>query len=103
MDFKTKTINEIRTWIWAAVMLPLVALVGLSFIWYFTPSTILDYAFLITSVVIFSISVFWWWWSMYTIRNLVYHLDETKDHIKEVSIDIKKIRATVLETMAKDK
>jgi len=103
MDFKSITIRQIRIWAWAAVVLPISALAGLFFIWRFSPETFLGYAFVKGEIIMFTIAVVWWWWAMYTIRNLIHQWDETRDRVKEVSIDIKEIRSVILETLSKDK
>ena len=103
MDFKTKTIRQIRIWAWAAAVLPITALATIFFIWQFTPLTVLDYAFFIGKISMFIIAVVWWWWAMYTMRNLVRQWDSTGNKVKELSIDVKDIRSVILETLSKDK
>jgi len=103
MDFKEKTIRQIRIWAWAAAVLPITVLAIIFFIWQFTPRTVLDYAFLIGKTSMFVIAVVWWWWAMYTMRNLVRHWDITGNKVKELSIDVKDIRSVILETLSKDK
>jgi len=103
IDFKEKTINQIRIWAWSAVILPITGLAALFFIWAFSSSDFLDYAFVAGSVIMFGIAVAWWWWAMYTIRNLIKQWDITKEKVIEVSKDIKEIKGIVIETLFDDK
>ena len=103
MDFKSFTIRQIRIWAWAAAVLPITALAAMFFIWRFAPETFLGYAFVTGEIFMFAIAVIWWWWAMYTMRKLVNQWDSTRDHVKEVSADIKEIRSTILDLLAKDK
>jgi hypothetical protein len=97
MDFKKSTIRQIRIWAWLA------AVAGLFFIWRFTPSTILDYAFVTGEITMFTIAVIWWWWAMHTMRKLVKHWDETKEDVKGVLDDVKEMKSIVIDTLSKDK
>ena len=99
MDFKTRTINQIRLWAWAAAVLPITALAGIFFIWKFFDGTILGWALTIGEITMFIVAVTWWWWAMYVMRNLVKHWDETKDSVKEVLNDVKDMRKIVLEVL----
>jgi len=103
MDFKTTTIRQIRIWAWAAAVMPITALAGIFFVWRFAPITILDYAFVIGEVTMFSIAVTWWWWAMYTMRNLIRHWDDTKKDVKEVVMDVRQVKSIIVETLSKDK
>ena len=103
MDFKSNTIRQIRIWAWLAAVLPITALAGLFFIWRFSPSTFLDYAFVTGETIMFSIAVIWWWWAMYTMRNLVKQWDKTKTDVKDVLTDVKDIKSVIMDTLSKDK
>lgn len=99
MDFKTKTINQIRLWAWAAAVLPITALAGIFFIWKFFDGTVLGWALTIGETSMFIIAVTWWWWAMYVMRNLVAHWDDTRESVKEVLKDVKDMRKIVLEVL----
>jgi len=103
MDFKKSTIRQIRIWAWLAAVLPITALAGLFFVWRFTPSTVLDYAFVTGEITMFTIAVIWWWWAMHTMRKLVKHWDETKEDVKDVLDDVKEMKNIVIDTLSKDK
>ena len=102
-DFKTKTINQIRLWAWAAAVLPITALAGIFFTWRFFDSTILGYAMVIGETIMFTIAVVWWWWAMYVLRNLVKHWDDTKEKVHDVLTDVKSIKAIIADMFGKDK
>jgi len=101
-NFKTKTLNQIRLWAWAATVLPISALAGIFFTWKFFDGSVLGVAMIIGETSMFAIAVIWWWWAMYVMRNLVKHWDETKENVKEVLDDVKNIRTVVLEVFNKD-
>ena len=103
MDFKTRTINQIRLWAWAAAILPITALAGIFFIWTFGTSTLFTWTMIIGETLMFSAAVAWWWWAMYILRNLVNHWDETKDKVYEVLNDVKDIKGIVVEVIKEDK
>ena len=102
MDFRTKTINQIRLWAWAAAVLPLTALAGIFFVWKFFDGTIFGWAMTIGETTMFIVAVTWWWWAMYVMRNLVKHWDETKESVGEVLQDVKDMRKLVLEVLRPD-
>ena len=99
MNFKTRTINQIRLWAWAAAVLPITALAGIFFVWKFFDGTVLGWAMTIGEISMFLVAVIWWWWAMYVMRNLVRHWDETRDTVKEVLNDVKDMRKIVLEVL----
>ncbi len=103
MNFKTKTITQIRLWAWAAVVLPITSLAGIFFVWKFFDSSIFSMAMITGETIMFAIAVIWWWWAMYTMKNLVRQWDDTKEKVKEVSADIKDMKSAVLEILSKDK
>lgn len=103
MNYKIKTINQIRLWAWAAVILPISALAGIFFVWKFFDGTVFSMAMITGETAMFAVAVAWWWWAMYTMKNLVRQWDETKERVKEVSTDIKDMKSAVLEILSKDK
>ncbi len=102
MNFRQKTINQIRLWAWAAAVLPISALAGIFFVWKFFDGTVLGWALTIGETAMFIIAVTWWWWAMYVMRNLVKHWDETRESVKEVLDDVKDMRNIVLEVLKQD-
>ncbi len=102
-DFKTKTINQIRLWAWAAAVLPITALAGIFFVWRFYDSTLFGYAMIVGETAMFGVAVTWWWWAMYVLRNLVKHWDDTRENVKNVLMDVKSIRQIVKELLGRDK
>lgn len=103
MDFRTKTIRQIKIWSWAAAVLPITALSGLFFVWRFFDGSWLSTAFIIGETVMFAVAVIWWWWAMYTMRNLVKHWDETRDNVRGVVTDVREMKNIVLDLLSKDK
>jgi len=101
-NFRTKTINQIRLWAWAAAVLPITALAGIFFTWKFFDGTMLGYALTAGETIMFGVAVVWWWWAMYVMRNLVRHWDETRDRVKVVLEDVKEMKIIVLEVFRKD-
>ena len=102
MDFRTKTINQIRLWAWLAAVLPITALAGIFFVWKFFDGTVLGLALTVGELIMFVVAVVWWWWAMYTMRNLVKHWDETKENVREVLNDVKDMRSLVIEVLKSD-
>jgi protein-S-isoprenylcysteine O-methyltransferase Ste14 len=102
MDFRTKTINQIRLWAWLAAVLPITALAGIFFAWKFFNGTVIGTILTIGETVMFAVAVVWWWWAMFTMRNLVKHWDETKDNVREVLRDVKDMRSLVAEVLKQD-
>ncbi len=103
MNFKTKTINQIRLWAWAAVVVPISALAGILLTWKFFDGTTFSMVIITSETAMFAVAVAWWWWAMYTMRNLVKQWDDTKEKVKEVSTDIKDMKSAVLDLLSKDK
>ncbi len=103
MDFKNKTIRQIRIWAWLAVVLPISSLAGIFFAWRFFDGTWLGTIMIVGETVFFAIAVIWWWWAMFTMRNLVKQWDETKDRVKDIVTDIKEMKSVVLEVLSEDK
>ena len=101
-NFRTKTINQIRLWAWAAAVLPITALAGIFFVWKFFDGTVLGWALTIGETAMFIVAVTWWWWAMYVMRNLVAHWDETRDSVKEVLNDVKQMKVIVIEVLKAD-
>ena len=102
-NFRTRTINQIRLWAWAAAVLPISALAGIFFIWKFYDNTILSFIMITGETAMFTIAVIWWWWAMYTMRNLVKQWDETKVKVGEVLSDVKDLKVVILEVFKEDK
>jgi len=103
IDFKTKTIKEIKWWGWAAAVAPISSLAGLFFIKTFGTDTWFAIALIIGETIFFTVAVIWWWWAMYVMRNLVSHWGETGEKIKEVSAGIKEVKSIVSEIQPNDK
>ncbi len=102
MDFKTRTLKQIRIWAWAAAVLPMTALAGLFFVWRFFDGTWLGAAMIVGETSMFFVAVIWWWWAMYVMRNLVRHWDETKENVREVLKDVKDMKTIVAEVLTSD-
>jgi hypothetical protein len=103
LNFKDKIITEIRLWAWAAAVLPISALAGLFFIYWFGTKDWLSISMVVGETVMFSVAVVWWWWALYTMRRLIRQWDETKHQVKEVSTDIKDIKGIIEEIRPNDK
>ena len=99
LNFKNKTIQQIRLWAWAAAVLPITALAGIFFVWRFFDKSVFGYAMIIGETAMFFVAVTWWWWAMYVLRNLVQHWDETRTNVKDVLQDVKSIREIVVELL----
>jgi protein-S-isoprenylcysteine O-methyltransferase Ste14 len=103
MDFKTKTIKQIRLWVWAAAVLPITGLAGIFFVWNFGTNHWISIAMIVGETIMFAGAVIWWWWSMFTMRNIVEHWGDTKDKVQNVLTEVKEIRAMIGETLKEDK
>lgn len=103
VDFKTKTITQIRVWSWAAAILPIAALAGIFFIWRFFDGSILGYVMIAGETIMFTVAVIWWWWAMYVMRNLIKHWDQTRENVGEVLNDVRSMKHIVAELMKNDK
>lgn len=91
-NFKDKTIKEIRTWAWAAAVLPISALAGIFFIWSIGLSSVFETLMVVGATAMFSIAVIWWWWSMMVFRNLTNLLRDTELDLVWVLKSIKEIK-----------
>ena len=103
MNFKIKTLIQIRLWTWLAMVLPTTALAGTFFIWKFFDGTAFSVALITGETIMFCLAVIWWWWAMYTMKNLVKQWDETKHKVSEVSSDIKDMKSAVIKALSEDK
>lgn len=103
MDFKSKTIRQIRIWAWTAAVFPVTALAGIFFVWTFGTNTWVSIAMIIGETIMFSAAVIWWWWAMYVMRNLVQHWGDTKEKVYSVLNDVKEIKTIVTEVLKEDK
>ena len=103
IDFKNKTLKQIRLWAWVAVIAPITALAGTFFVWRFFDGSWFSVAMITGETIMFSVAVIWWWWAMYTMRNLVRHWDETKKSVSDVVNDVKEMKSAVLDILSKDK
>lgn len=103
LNFKDKTIKQIKIWAWLASVLPITALAGVFFAWAFFDATFFGYVMVYGQIIMFAIAVVWWWWAMYTMRNLIKYWDETKDKVADVLLNIRDIKVIVNEAIKKDK
>ena len=103
LDFKNKTIKEIKIWMWAIVVLPIVSLAGAFFIWAFGVDTWLHTFMVFGFTVMFSIATIWWCWAMYVFRNLLNLWEITGDNLLFVIKNIKEVRSIVRDQIEADK
>lgn len=103
LNFRNKTLREIRIWAWVAAVAPLTALAGIFFVWTFGTDSLVSKAFIIGETTVFGVAVIWWWWAMYVIRKIVKSWGTTNQSIKEVLEEVKEVRAIVRKTIADDK
>ena len=101
MDFKEKTIRQIRWWAWAASVLPIAGLAGIFFIWAFGTKETLSLALVIGETIMFTVAVVWWWWALMVVRNIIKQWDFTRETVNEVSKDIKEIKHEVRSVFSK--
>lgn len=95
LDFKEKTIQQIRLWAWLAAVLPITALAGIFFVWRFFDGSILGYVMITGETVMFAVAVVWWWWAMHVIRNLIKHWGDTKEKVSDVLVNVSELRQIV--------
>lgn len=95
LDFKEKTIQQIRLWAWLAAVLPITALAGIFFVWRFFDGSILGYVMITGETVMFAVAVVWWWWAMHVIRNLIRHWGDTKEKVSDVLVNVSELRQIV--------
>lgn len=99
-DFRTQTLRQIRIWAWIAAVLPISALAGIFFIWYYGSNSMFGWAMIIGETAMFSIAVIWWWWAIYVINRLVRHWDQTRLNVFEVLTELGEIKQLAKETFA---
>jgi Zn-dependent protease with chaperone function len=92
IEFRNKTIKQIKVWAWAASVLPLTALAALFFISIFDASEIYQRALIIGAVTMFATAVTWWWWVIYTIAKVIDVLGTTIDKFEDVKEDLQEIK-----------
>lgn len=102
MNFKNKTIKQIRLWAWAAAVLPITALAGIFFVWAFFDKSLFSIFMVFGQTVMFAIAVLWWWWAMYTMKKLVKNWDSTRDNVANVLSDVKEMKEAVLDILKKE-
>jgi len=102
INFKNKTIKQIKLWAWLAAVLPISALAAVFFVWQFFDESIFGYAMIAGQSVMFTVAVIWWWWAIYVLRNLVMQWDHTRDKVVDVQQTIKEIRILVKDIVSKE-
>lgn len=103
IEFKNKTLKEIRLWAWAAAVLPLTALAGIFFVWTFFDHSILGYAMIIGETAMFCTAVIWWWWAMYVFKTLLAHWDGTREKVSDVLVSVTEIKNIIKDLTGSDK
>lgn len=103
LDFRNKTLREIRWWAWAASIMPVSCLAALFFIWAYGTDRVYNIAMITGSSLMMVIAVLWWWWALHAIKTLVNHWDETRDNVKEVVVEVKGLRALVRDVFQKQR
>ena len=103
-NFKEKTLKEIKLWAWAAAVLPISALAGIFFIWWFGTKEMFSIALVVGETAMFATAAVWWWWALRVIKTLIAQWEYTRENVHEVLHEVKEVRAIVTQTMAdKDK
>lgn len=87
-------------WAWAATVLPITALAGISFVWVFGTDTYFAMAIIAGETLMFGVAVVWWWWALYTIRSLLNVWDHTRENVHHVLTDVKEVKKMVEETFS---
>lgn len=100
LDFREKTIKEIRLWAWAAAVLPITALASVFFLWAFGFSTWFDKAMVVGETTMFGVAVIWWWWAMYVIKKIVTAWGNTNTSVLEVLSELKAVKGIVQDEIA---
>jgi high-affinity Fe2+/Pb2+ permease len=103
LDFKNKTIKQIKLWAWAAAILPISALAAVVFVWKFMDESFLGYLIITGETVMFTVAVIWWWWALYVIRNLIRQWDNTKSKVEDVQKTISEIRTLVNDVVSQER
>ena len=92
-EFHRRALSQISIWAWAATVLPLVSLAGLTFLEFIGLRSYYHVTLIIGATTMFAFSVVWWWWALYTIAKVTETLGQTSeklDTVVEEVIDIKK-------------
>lgn len=92
INFKDKTIKEIKIWAWAAAVLPVAALWLIFCIWYIGTSTWLDILIIAVATIFFTGTVIWWWWMLLILRSLTFECSTTNNKVMLVSKEIQELK-----------
>lgn len=96
-EFKQRTIQQLKWWVWAAAVLPLSALAAMFFIWVYDLDHWINVVMVTGSTTMFIIAVSWWWWAIRVVRCLLDLWSDTSRGLGEVSTTVKEIR-TIIKT-----
>lgn len=102
MNFKNKTMKQIRLWAWAAAVLPITALAGIFFVWAFFDKSVVSIFMISGQTIMFAAAVIWWWWAMFTMKKLVKHWDGTRDTVSDVLSEVKEMKKAVFDVLKKE-
>jgi hypothetical protein len=103
LNFREKTLKEIRMWAWAAAVLPITALAGIFFFWTFGFDSWIGRAMVIGETTMFAVAVIWWWWAMYVIKQVVNSWATTNRSILDVLNEVKEVRSIVADEIESTK
>lgn len=95
LNFRDKTIKEIRLWAWAAAVLPITSLAALFFVWLYGTDHWVDILMIAGSTAMFVIAVVWWWWVLYVFRRLLDLWASTNQDLIQVLTDVKELRKMI--------
>jgi hypothetical protein len=97
--YSEQKFKEIKLWIIAASVIPIVALAGLFFVWAFGTKELLDTVMVVGSSTMFTIAVLWWWWAMQSIYKLISLWQNTEENVKDVKIGIREIKDVIVQVL----
>jgi cell shape-determining protein MreC len=88
-------------WLWAARVLPLLALFILALLYLFPDPNALQIFWCSVLVITMGSAISWWWWIMDTVKkfftlieNQIQKFDEVKKEIKSVKEDLDEVKKT---------
>jgi hypothetical protein len=88
-----QTAKEVKWWSYAAWTLPFVALAAIVFEFYIGHDDWIAKTIWATTVVFFSISVYWWW-AIHKFRDVYQAMVDNQERFNEVKEELKKVRLT---------
>ena len=83
--------QQVILWTKAAIVVPILFTILLLLTWYFEFLD-LNSLFFLACGSYFGVAIIWWWWTMQSVRLLIKTLQDTKQGVINVAIELKNIR-----------